>query len=207
MAAQTTSTTLAEPTDRLQAASGRITAPAQLKPTEAWTAAARFASLLGTTAAREDDPSLRLAEVFDRSLHYAISRLTLGLSPMALAETYFDWLVHLSLSPGKQLQLWHKGLRKSARLASHLARCMAQFGQVAGTLHLPPAAGQAVQQRRMAPLAVQSHSPELSAAATVVAQRDDRHTRRLSTARAGAGIRQPPDPRRGLAVQLRPDES
>ena len=48
---------------------------------------------------------------------------------MALAETYFDWLVHLSLSPGKQLQLWHKGLRKSARLASHSARCMAQFGQ------------------------------------------------------------------------------
>ena len=91
----------------------------------------RFASLLGSTATREDDPSLRLAEAFDRSLHYGMSRLTLGLSPMALAETYFDWLVHLSLSPGKQLQLWHKGMRKNARLASHLARCLAQFGESA----------------------------------------------------------------------------
>ncbi len=99
------------------------------EPAQAWTAAVRFASLLGTAAAREDDPSLRLAEVFDRSLHYGMSRLTLGLSPMALAETYFDWLVHLSLSPGKQLQLWHKGMRKSMRLTSHLARCLAQFGE------------------------------------------------------------------------------
>ena len=49
----------------------------------------------------------------DRSLHYLLSRATLGLSPMGLAEAYFDWLVHLSLSPGKQLQLWHKGVRKS----------------------------------------------------------------------------------------------
>jgi hypothetical protein len=46
---------------------------------------------------------------------------------MALMETYFDWLAHLSMSPGKQIQLWQKGLRKSTRLASHLARCMAQF--------------------------------------------------------------------------------
>jgi polyhydroxyalkanoate synthase len=84
---------------------------------------------MGLTAAREDDPSLRLAEVVDRSLHYSMSRLTLGLSPMALAETYFDWLVHLSLSPGKQLQLWHKGVRKSARLSSHLVHCMTRVGE------------------------------------------------------------------------------
>jgi polyhydroxyalkanoate synthase len=96
-------------------------------PTEAWMAAARLAPLLGLSAAREDDPSLRLAEVLDRSLHYLMSRVTSGLSPMALAETYFDWLVHLSLSPGKQLQLWQKGLRKSARLANYLAHCMTQF--------------------------------------------------------------------------------
>jgi polyhydroxyalkanoate synthase subunit PhaC len=87
--------------------------------------------LLGLSAAGEDDPSLRLAEVLDRSLHYSMSRVTSGLSPMALTETYFDWLVHLSLSPGKQLQLWQKGLRKSTRLASHMARCMAQFGHSA----------------------------------------------------------------------------
>jgi polyhydroxyalkanoate synthase len=104
-------------------------APQSLGPMDAWTAAARIAPLLGLAAAREDDPSLRLAEVVDRSLHYAMSRLTLGLSPMALAETYFDWLVHLSLSPGKQLQLWHKGVRKSARLSSHLVHCMTRVGE------------------------------------------------------------------------------
>src|SRR5215470_11285524 len=96
------------------------------QPVEAWSAAVQVASLFGTSAAREDDPSLRLAEVFDRSLHYSISRMTLGLSPMALAETYFDWLVHLSLSPGKQLQLWQKGMRKQVRLLGHLAQCMAR---------------------------------------------------------------------------------
>jgi polyhydroxyalkanoate synthase len=77
----------------------------------------------------QEDPSLQLAEVVDRSLHYLLSRLTLGLSPMALAEAYFDWFIHLSLSPGKQLQLWHKGFRKSMRLAAHLARCVAQRGR------------------------------------------------------------------------------
>lgn len=97
-------------------------------PMEAWMAASRLAPLLGLSAARDDDQSLRQAEVLDRSLHYSMSRVTSGLSPMALAETYFDWLVHLSLSPGKQLQLWQNGLRKSARLANHLVRCMGQFG-------------------------------------------------------------------------------
>jgi len=107
--------------------------PAEAMPTpmEAWMAAARLAPLLGLSAARDDDPSLRLAEVLDRSLHYSMSRVTSGLSPMALMETYFDWLVHLALSPGKQLQLWQKGLRKSTRLANHLAHCMAQFGHSA----------------------------------------------------------------------------
>jgi polyhydroxyalkanoate synthase len=80
---------------------------------------------LGYSADGEEDPSLQLAEVMDRSLHYLLSRITLGLSPMALAEAYLDWLIHLSLSPGKQLQLWHKGLRKSMRLATHLTRCVA----------------------------------------------------------------------------------
>jgi polyhydroxyalkanoate synthase len=96
-------------------------------PLQAW--AAQRLPLLEPTADGDEDPSLQLAEVMDRSLHYLLSRFTLGLSPMALAEAYFDWLIHLSLSPGKQLQLWHKGLRKSARLAVHLARCAAQGGR------------------------------------------------------------------------------
>ena len=79
-----------------------------------------------STGVADDDASLLLAETMDRSLHYLISRFTLGLSPMALAEAYCDWLIHLASSPGKQAQLWHKGARKAARLAVHVARCAMQ---------------------------------------------------------------------------------
>ncbi|RPI41429.1 MAG: alpha/beta fold hydrolase, partial [Hyphomicrobiaceae bacterium] len=95
-------------------------------PFQTW--AAQQLPLIARSGDGEEDPSLQLAEVMDRSLHSLLSRVTLGLSPMALAEAYFDWLIHLSLSPGKQLQLWHKGVRKSVRLAAHMARCAAQGG-------------------------------------------------------------------------------
>jgi polyhydroxyalkanoate synthase len=78
---------------------------------------------LGIASDREDDLSADLAEILDRSLHYLMSRFTLGLSPMAVTDAFFDWLTHLAVSPGKQLQLWHKGVRKGIRLATHLARC------------------------------------------------------------------------------------
>ncbi len=68
------------------------------------------------------DPSKHLGEVADRSLHYLISRLTLGLSPMALADAYFDWMTHLAFSPGRQVHLWNTGALKAVRLALHLAR-------------------------------------------------------------------------------------
>jgi polyhydroxyalkanoate synthase len=96
-------------------------------PLELW--GAQQQPLLGPLGDGDEDPSLQLAEVMDRSLHYLLSRATLGLSPMGLAEAYFDWLVHLSLSPGKQLQLWHKGVRKNMRLAAHVARCLGQGGR------------------------------------------------------------------------------
>jgi hypothetical protein len=74
----------------------------------------------------DNDPSSQLAEVLDRSLHYLLSRVTLGVSPMGFSEAYFDWLVHLMLSPGKQLQLWQKGFRKAAHLTARLCRCAAK---------------------------------------------------------------------------------
>ncbi len=69
------------------------------------------------------DPSLEFADVLDRSLNYARSRFTLGLSPAALTEAYFDWLVHLGAAPGKQLQLSQKALRKWLRLVHYIATC------------------------------------------------------------------------------------
>ncbi len=70
------------------------------------------------------DPSLELANVLDRSLNYARSRLTLGLSPAALSGAYLDWLAHLTAAPGKQLQLSQKALRKWLRLAHYMATCV-----------------------------------------------------------------------------------
>ena len=41
----------------------------------------------------------------DRALKANLARLTFGLSPAVLGEQTFDWLAHLAVSPGKQLQL------------------------------------------------------------------------------------------------------
>lgn len=46
-----------------------------------------------------------LLQVFDRSVHAAISQATGGLSPAALAGAFFDWWLHLAVSPGKQIDL------------------------------------------------------------------------------------------------------
>ena len=75
---------------------------------------------------RDDDPSQRLAEALDRAFNYALSRVTLGLSPAALAEAYFDWMVHLAVAPGKQLQLTQKALRKTLRFWHYAATCALQ---------------------------------------------------------------------------------
>jgi polyhydroxyalkanoate synthase len=72
---------------------------------------------------RDDDPSEQLARSLDRASNYALSRVTLGLSPAGLAEAYFDWLVHLAAAPGKQLQLWQEAWRKTARFWHYAATC------------------------------------------------------------------------------------
>jgi len=74
-------------------------------------------------AERDSYASTAMGEVIDRSAHAALSRYTLGLSPAALAECYLDWATHLASSPGKQMQLAQKGVRKFARLAGYAPRC------------------------------------------------------------------------------------
>jgi polyhydroxyalkanoate synthase len=61
------------------------------------------------------DYSQDTADAIDRSVRFAVARLTSGLSPAALIEAYFDWSVHLLVSPGKQSQIWLKGFRKYLR--------------------------------------------------------------------------------------------
>jgi polyhydroxyalkanoate synthase subunit PhaC len=60
-----------------------------------------------------------LADITDRSLHAALARFSLGLSPAALAAAYLDWAVHLMAAPGKRLQLVEKTTRKATRFSSY----------------------------------------------------------------------------------------
>jgi polyhydroxyalkanoate synthase len=44
-------------------------------------------------------------QALDRMAHALIAEWSMGLSPASLAGAYFDWGLHLALSPGKQLEL------------------------------------------------------------------------------------------------------
>ncbi len=67
-----------------------------------------------------------LGDVIDRSLHASVAHLTGGLSPAAMAGAYWDWAIHLASSPGKQMQLAEKAMRKSWRFANYAWRCALQ---------------------------------------------------------------------------------
>ena len=66
------------------------------------------------------------AKNLDRLYNAALGRMTFGMSPPAMAMTYMDWLMHLAASPGKQLQLAEKAVRKSLRFAGYAGRCALQ---------------------------------------------------------------------------------
>ena len=58
----------------------------------------------------------------DRLHHGAIAAATFGLSPIALMLAWQDWACNLAISPGKQLELAKKRLRKNLRLGQYLAQ-------------------------------------------------------------------------------------
>ena len=62
--------------------------------------------------ALDDTELYRLRDVLDHAVHASLARFTGGLSPAALAEAYADWAVHLAISPGKQVELAAKAVRK-----------------------------------------------------------------------------------------------
>jgi polyhydroxyalkanoate synthase len=43
---------------------------------------------------------------FDQSVHGTFAELTGGTSPVLAATAWLDWIAHLALSPGKQMELW-----------------------------------------------------------------------------------------------------
>ncbi len=72
---------------------------------------------------RDSYASTAFAEIIDRSVHAAAARFTAGLSPMAMIGAYMDWAAHVAFSPGKQMRLAEKALKKAVRLANYAGRC------------------------------------------------------------------------------------
>jgi len=109
-------------------------APVELRPpTE--TAALRLVPKTPAVAPIDDGDGrdsyavTAVADIMDRSLHATVARFSYGLSPAALAKTYFDWATHLSVSPGKQLQLVDKAVRKTLRFANYAFRSIVDGGK------------------------------------------------------------------------------
>lgn len=65
------------------------------------------------------DPLEGLVENADRS---ALATAPRGLAPSTLLQSFADWWVHLSFSPGKQMQLRVKGGRPAMLLADYAVR-------------------------------------------------------------------------------------
>ena len=87
------------------------------------------AAALTTDFLRDSYAATAFAEVIDRSLHAAMARFTVGVSPMTLIGAYADWAAHLSYSPGKRLQLAEKAVRKWLRLVIYANRTFTQDGR------------------------------------------------------------------------------
>ena len=73
-------------------------------------------------ATADIDPTAAMASGIDRAAHAYSSRATAGISPAAVTLAFFDWWQHLATSPGKQLELGRKAMRKWLRYSDFLAR-------------------------------------------------------------------------------------
>ncbi|MGO4714039.1 PHA/PHB synthase family protein [Bradyrhizobium sp. 2TAF24] len=62
------------------------------------------------------------ADTFDRLLHAAMARWTGGLSPVALALAWGDWIAHLAAAPGKRGELLAQALHDQRALAADAVR-------------------------------------------------------------------------------------
>ena len=67
-------------------------------------------------------------DVLDTLANAWRARATGGLSPAAGLLAWYDWALHLSLSPGKQRSLIEKGLHKQRRLARYVAHAASAHG-------------------------------------------------------------------------------
>jgi polyhydroxyalkanoate synthase subunit PhaC len=63
----------------------------------------------------------------DKAFKAHLARFTLGISPAGIVSKYFEWLAHLAVSPGKQLQLIEKAQRKNSRFTVYASSYMRDF--------------------------------------------------------------------------------
>jgi polyhydroxyalkanoate synthase len=73
-------------------------------------------------------PASDAGRALDRSIHFWMSRYTLGVSPMALGLAYADWLAHLSTSPGKQIELVEDAWSKAFAWQRYVWGCLDRDG-------------------------------------------------------------------------------
>ena len=62
--------------------------------------------------------SHQFTTAFDREFHSRLGRFW-ALSPASIGGAYFDWMTHLAISPGKQIELMESALKKSASLLDY----------------------------------------------------------------------------------------
>ncbi|MDP5220078.1 poly-beta-hydroxybutyrate polymerase N-terminal domain-containing protein [Ruegeria sp. 2205SS24-7] len=55
----------------------------------------------------------------DRAMRASLARATAGVSPHSIMATWMDWAVHLSRSPGRQLELVERATRNASKLWAH----------------------------------------------------------------------------------------
>lgn len=67
----------------------------------------------------DEDVGIEAFRAIDRMREALAAQLTAGISPAALALAFFDWSIHLGVSPGKQIEIAWKAARKAGRFAAH----------------------------------------------------------------------------------------
>jgi polyhydroxyalkanoate synthase len=59
----------------------------------------------------------------DRALHAMMSRLTGGISPVALSLAFIDWASHLATAPQRQMEIAQEGMRSAATFYETALNC------------------------------------------------------------------------------------
>ncbi len=67
---------------------------------------------IALSCSSNSSPTEDFLSAFDRNFKLWVSAFTSGVSPGSLTLAYTDWLVHLGLSPGRQVGLWIDAINK-----------------------------------------------------------------------------------------------